>query len=222
MNKELIVANRPKSGLSEALKIVRTNLQFASVDQKLQNLLVTSSIPGEGKSFISANLAVAFSLIGCKVLIVDCDLRRGRQHEIFNIDNEKGLSNLLIDDVKTNYNNYIKETSVKNVSVLPRGVVPPNPTKLLSSDKMKSVVENLEKKYDLIIYDGTPVGGLADSLIMADIVDKVIIVCAYKVTPMKYLENTKRSLDKFKDKVAGVIVNQMPSKKNHYYNNYYS
>ena len=87
---------------------------------------------------------------------------------------------------------------------------------------MKTVLENLDKKYDLVIYDGTPVGGLADSLIMADIVDKVVIVCAYKVTPMKYLENTKRSLEKFIDKVAGVIVNQMPSKKNHYYNNYYS
>jgi len=221
MDKELIVASRPKSGLSEALKIVRTNLQFAAVDQKIKNLLITSSIPGEGKSFISANLAVAFSQVGYKVLIVDCDMRRGRQHEVFKVDNEKGLSNLLIDEVK-NYNSYIKETEIKNVSVLPRGVVPPNPTKLLSSDRMKEVVSALEKKYDLVIYDGTPVGGLADSLIMADIIDKIVIVCAYKITPMKYLENTKRALEMFKDKVAGVVVNQVPAKKNNYYNNYYS
>ena len=83
MKNELIVANRPKSGISEAVKTIRTNLQFSSIDQKVQSILVTSSVPGEGKSFVTANLAVAFAQTGSKVLIVDCDMRRGRQHKIF-------------------------------------------------------------------------------------------------------------------------------------------
>ena len=222
MEKELIVAYRPKSGISEALKIVRTNLQFASVDQKMKSLLITSSIPGEGKSFVSANLAVAFAQVGVKVLVVDCDMRRGRQHKIFGVSNDKGLSNLLIDDVKNNYADYIKKTDIKNLSVLPRGTVPPNPNKLLSSNKNAILVSTLEKKFDLVLFDGVPVGGLADSLIMADLVDKIVIVCAHKQTPMELLQNTKKALDNFKDKIAGIIVNKMPAKENSYYDNYYS
>lgn len=222
MKKELIVAYRPKSGISEALKIIHTNLQFSSIDEKVKSILVTSSIPGEGKSFISANLAVIYAQVGIKVLIVDCDMRRGRQHEIFNVSNEKGLSNLLIDNIKDSYNDYIKKTEIKNVSVLPRGTVPPNPSKLLSSERNAKLVEVLEEKYDIVIYDGVPVGGLVDSIIVADLVDKIVIVSAYKETPIEYLQNTRRALDKFKDKIAGVVLNKVPSKENNYYDNYYS
>ena len=88
MNNELIVANNPKSGVAEAIKTIRTNLLFSSVDEPVKSILMTSSMSGEGKSFVSANLAIAFAQTGVKVLIVDCDLRRGRQHKIFNIDNE--------------------------------------------------------------------------------------------------------------------------------------
>ena len=110
MNNELIVANNPKSGVAEAIKTIRTNLLFSSIDEPVKSILMTSSMSGEGKSFVSANLAVAFAQAGVKVLIVDCDLRRGRQHKIFNIDNEQGLSNLLLDDVDKNYKKYIKKT----------------------------------------------------------------------------------------------------------------
>lgn len=222
MKNELIVASRPKSGVSEAIKTVRTNLQFSSIDEKVQSILITSSISGEGKSFISSNLAVAFAQAGNKVLVVDCDMRRGRQHKIFNVENEKGLSNLLIDDVQKKHKKYIQKTEIENLFVLPMGIVPPNPSELLGSEKNKQLVQLLEEEYDTIIYDGVPVGGLTDSLIMAELVDKIVIVCAYKQTPMEYLQNTKKSLDTFKNKIAGVIVNKLPSQKNHYYNNYYS
>ena len=99
MKDELIVQKDPKSNVAEALRIVRTNLQFSAVDEKLKTILVTSSVPGEGKSFISSNLAITFALNNSKVLLVDCDMRKGRLHKIFNINNEKGLSNLLIDDM---------------------------------------------------------------------------------------------------------------------------
>ena len=222
MNNELIVANNPKSGVAEAIKTIRTNLLFSSVDEPVKSILMTSSTSGEGKSFISANLAVAFAQAGVKLLIVDCDLRRGRQHKIFNIDNEQGLSNLLLDDVEKNYKKYIKKTRYENIYVLPMGIVPPNPSELLASAKNKQLAKILKQKFDLVIYDGVPVGGLTDSIIMADLVDKIVIVSAYKVTPVEFLANTNKALEKFKDKIAGVILNKFPSSKDHYYSKYYS
>lgn len=222
MKNELIVANRPKSGISEAVKTIRTNLQFSSIDQKVQSILVTSSVPGEGKSFVTANLAVAFAQTGSKVLIVDCDMRRGRQHKIFEVENEQGLSNLLIDDVQKKYKKYIQKTNVENLYILPTGIVPPNPSELLASEKNKQLLALLEEEYDTIIYDGVPVGGLTDSVIMADVVDKIVVVCAYKETKMESLQNTIKGLDNFRNKIAGVVVNKIPSQKNNYYNKYYS
>ena len=222
MNNELIVANNPKSGVAEAIKTIRTNLLFSSIDEPVKSILMTSSMSGEGKSFISANLAVAFAQAGVKVLIVDCDLRRGRQHKIFNIDNEQGLSNLLLDDVDKNYKKYVKKTRYENIYVLPMGVVPPNPSELLASAKNKQLAKILKQKFDLVIYDGVPVGGLTDSIIMADLVDKIVIVSAYKITPVEFLANTNKALEKFKDKIAGVILNKFPSSKDHYYSKYYS
>ena len=222
MNNELIVANNPKSGVAEAIKTIRTNLLFSSIDEPVKSILMTSSMSGEGKSFVSANLAVAFAQTGVKVLIVDCDLRRGRQHKIFNIDNEQGLSNLLLDDVDKNYKKYIKKTRYENIYVLPMGIMPPNPSELLASAKNKQLAKILKQKFDLVIYDGVPVGGLTDSVIMADLVDKIVIVSAYKVTPVEFLANTNKALEKFKDKIAGVILNKCPSSKDHYYSKYYS
>ena len=218
---ELIVATNPKSSIAEAIKTIRTNLQFSSVDDKVKTILVTSSFSGEGKSFVTANLAVAFAQAGTKVLIVDCDLRRGRQHNIFHVENLEGLSNLLIDDVEKKYKHYIKKTRYENIYVLPMGIVPPNPSELLASDKNKQLVEILAKNYDLVIYDGVPVGGLTDSIIMADLVDKVVIVSAYKQTPIELLNNTKKNLEKFSDKIAGVVLNKYPATKDHYSSNYY-
>ena len=137
MKSELIVDQNPKSPISEAIKNIRTNLQFSSVDGDVKNILVTSSTAGEGKSFISSNLAVAFAKLGYKVLIVDSDLRLGRLHKVFNVSNEEGLSNLLLTDVSKKYNSFIKKTDIENVSILTRGVVPPNPSELLASDKNK-------------------------------------------------------------------------------------
>ena len=222
MKNELIVANRPKSGISEAVKTIRTNLQFSSIDQKVQSILVTSSVPGEGKSFITANLAVAFAQTGSKVLIVDCDMRRGRQHKIFEVENEQGLSNLLIDDVEKKHKKYIQKTKIDNLHILSSGIVPPNPSELLASEKNKQLLALLEAEYDTVIYDGVPIGGLTDSVIMADVVDKIVVVCAYKETKMENLQDTIKGLDNFRNKIAGIVVNKMPVQKNNYYNKYYS
>ena len=152
MRRELIVDHNPKSALSESIKNIRTNLQFSSVDGKIKNILITSSTSGEGKSFVSANLAVAFAKLGNKVLIVDCDMRLGRQHEIFGLPNTVGLSNLLIDEIEQKYGKYIQKTEIKNVSVLTRGIVPPNPSELLASEKMHYLMQILNSEYDIIIW----------------------------------------------------------------------
>ena len=219
-NAELIVAHKPKSSVAEAIKTIRTNLQFSAVNGDVKSILVTSSMPGEGKSFVASNLAVAFAQAGSKVLIVDCDMRRGRLHEIFNVNNDKGLSLLLIDEISEKSTKNFNKTEVPNLFVLPRGIVPPNPSEILASEKNKKLSEILENKFDIVIYDGVPVSGLADAIIMADLVDKIVIVSAYKQTKMEQLQNTKKALEKFQDKIAGVVLNKLPEKKNHYYSYY--
>ena len=216
---ELLVQKYPKSVVSESIKTLRTNLQFSSVDSELKTILVTSSIPGEGKSFISANLAISFTQTDKKVLIVDCDMRKGRQHRIFKLSNSKGLSNLLIDDM-TNLKDYINKTSVPGVHVITRGTVPPNPSELLNSKKNADLLRVLKAKYDVIIYDGVPCNGLPDSIIMSKLVDKVLIVSSDSMTPKSVLESTKKQLESVNAPIAGDVLNNV-NRKNSTYGKYY-
>lgn len=216
---ELLAQKYPKSVVSESIKTLRTNLQFSSVDEDIKTILITSSIPGEGKSFISANLAISFAQTDKKVLIVDCDMRKGRQHRIFKLSNSKGLSNLLIDDM-TNYKDYINKTSVDGVSVITRGTVPPNPSELLNSKKNADLIRVLKAKYDVIIYDGVPCNGLPDSIIMSKLVDKVLIVSSDSMTPKSVLESTKKQLESVNAPVAGDVLNNV-NRKNSTYGKYY-
>ena len=137
MKDELVIHTKPKSNISEDIRTIRTNLQFTSSDEESKVILVTSSIPGEGKSFISSNLAAAFAQTGESTLLIDCDLRLGRVHKIFGTSNEKGFSNLLIGQNVVDCADYIKKTSIPDLYIIPRGAVPPNPSELLNSEKMK-------------------------------------------------------------------------------------
>ena len=220
MNSELIVASSPKSLVSEGFRTLRTNLQFSTIDETLQTIAVVSSMQGEGKSYVSSNLACAFAQAGEKVLLIDCDMRKGRLHKIFNLDNEKGFSNLLISDIK-DYNDYIKKTEIKNLSVLTMGTIPPNPAELLASIKNEKLLKSLKEKFDIIIYDCVPVTGLTDSLIMAKLVDKTIIVAASKMTPVDLLQNTKKSLLNVGANIAGVVFNRVETERSAYANKYY-
>lgn len=220
-SEELIVQNNPKSRISEAIKSIKTNLQFAAVDQNIKTIMITSSVPGEGKSFIAANLASAFAASNIKVLIVDCDLRKGRQHQIFKISNNKGLSNLLIDSVD-NYKKYIKSTAYSNIKVLTSGMLAPNPSELLGSIKNKDLMEVLKKNFDIIILDCPPVNGLADSLVMTALADSVLIVCAQNRTKMALLEDTKKALVQLNAKVTGVIMNKVDVNDTDDYYRYYN
>lgn len=221
MKNEIIVDKNPKSSVAEAIRIIRTNIEFSGVDKKIQTILVTSSVPSEGKSFISANLATAFAQNGSKVLLMDCDLRKGRLHKMFAIDNEKGLSNLLLNNVELEFKNYIKKTEIENLYLLPKGIVPPNPSELLNSPKTKALLKVLTDKFDYIVLDGTPVNGLTDSLILTKYVDKTVVVAASGVTKTNEFDITKKSLESVGADIAGVIINKAPDTHSSYYGNYY-
>lgn len=221
MKDEIIVDRNPKSSVAEAIRIIRTNLEFSGVDKRVRSILVTSSIPGEGKSFISTNLATAFAQNGSKVLLMDCDMRKGRLHKIFEIENDKGLSNLLLENVEVRFNSYIRRTRIENLYLLPKGVVPPNPSELLNSPKTKVLLRTLSEKFDYVILDGTPVNGLTDSLILTKYVDKTVIVTSLNQTKTSELEFTKKSLMSVGADIAGVIVNKTSDIHGSYYGNYY-
>lgn len=215
LKEELVVATNPKEIISEQIRTIRTNLQFTSADEKIKTILITSSIPSEGKSFISSNLAAAFAQNNKKVLIVDCDMRKGRVNKIFKISNRIGLSNLLAykEDDEENLEDYVFKTKIDNLYVIPRGKVPPNPSELLNSQKTAKLISLLSEIFDYIIFDGPPVNGLSDSLIMSDYVDRTIVVTSLNSAPIELLESTKKMLTNVNAKVAGVIVNKVPRRK---------
>lgn len=212
---ELVVANFPKEVISEQIRTIRTNIQFSSADEKIKTILLTSSIPGEGKSFISSNLAIAFAQNNKKVLIVDCDMRKGRVNKLFKISNRSGLSNLLAykEDDEEDLENYVFKTKIDNLYIIPRGKIPPNPSELLNSQKTVKLISLLSEIFDYIIFDGPPINGLSDALILSDYVDRTILVNSLNLVPIDLLENSKKALNNVNAKVAGVIVNKVPRRK---------
>ena len=220
MKDELIVFSKPKSNISEDIITIRTNLKFTANDEA-KVLLVTSSVPGEGKSFISANLAAAFAQTGEKVLLVDADLRLGRVHKIFNQSVAKGFSNMLISGTSEDLPEYIKKTNIPNLYIVSRGTVPPNPSELLNSSSCKKLVNIFKENFDRVIFDGVPVNGLPDSLVLANLVDRVIIVTTIGYTSIDELNQTKKALEQIDANIAGVVVNKAPTTKRGKYSNYY-
>lgn len=221
MKSELIVNIRPKSNISENIRTIRTNLQFSTASSKMQTILLSSAISGEGKSFIAANLATAFAQTDKKVLLIDADLRRGRVHEIFKMKATKGLSNLLLEQDINELKHYVMKSNVKNLYLILRGTIPPNPSELLNSDKMEKLFHSLEKIFDYIIIDGVPTIGLPDALILSKYADAIMLVCSIKHTPMTALINAKQAFERIGVPVTGVVVNKVPNIKSNYYTAYY-
>ena len=216
---ELLVDKYPKSIVSESIKSLRTNLQFSNVDKGFKTILVTSANASEGKSFVSSNLAVSFAQANKKVLLIDCDLRKGRLHKLFNLPNLNGFSTLLTDELE-NYKKYIQKTHIKNLSIIPRGVYPPNPSELLGSQKCKDLVVALKAKYDIIIFDGAPCNGVTDSVIMSTNVDETIIVARDARTPKSTIDTARESLQKVNAHITGVVLNGVNRKIAKYYSYY--
>ena len=223
--KELIIIEKPNSSFGEEIKKVRTNLMFSKINDDMKVIMLTSSIPGEGKSFISANLAAAFAQADEKVLLIDCDLRKGRTKKIFNIPpEEKGLSDLLINRYwKNEYGDYINQTEVNNLSVIISGSYPPNPSELLASERFKELLFELKKGFDIIILDCPPIVGLNDAMVLAAKSDISVLVVNRQKTSMEVLEKSKNELEKIGVKIAGIIINgsEPSDNKYYYYGGYY-
>lgn len=225
MAADLIISNNPKSLFAESIRSIRTNIAFASLDKATKIILNTSPEAGDGKSFVTANLAVAYAQEGKKVLLIDADLRRGRQHEIFEVMNvtSGGYTNLML-NYKENIvlEKYIFPTFDKNVDLLPTGPMPPNPVELLGSENNKKLLAKLKKKYDLIVIDCPPVIGLSDALILANMSDINIVTVSAKKTRFENLERTQKLFEQANAKISGVILNKAPMASNHYYSYYYA
>lgn len=225
MKNELITFVSPKTQISEVFRTLRTNIQFMNVDGKLKSLLVTSTVPGEGKSWVSANLAITFAQAGKRVLIVDADMRKGRQHELFELKNTKGLSNYLIMTTKESsldsIGEYIQNTLVDNLYVMTAGMVPPNPSELLTSQKMVDLIKYLEKIFDIVIFDGTPSTIVTDAIILSKFVNTTLIVAGHKITKTDDLSQVKRNITNVGGKIAGVVLNKMPTVRRKSKNGYY-
>ena len=221
MKDELIIYSRPKSNISEDIRTIRTKLKYICKNHKSKVLLITSSVPREGKSFISSNLALTFAGVDETVLLIDSDMRLGRIHNIFHISNNKGFSDLLISDTVKDAVKYIQESEFSNLYVIPRGVEPPNPSELLNSEILPDSIEYMKKKFDHIIFDGVPINGLPDSLVLAGLVDEVILVTAAGDTSIDDLNAAKKSLENINAKIAGVIVNKVKSSHADKYGSYY-
>ena len=227
MKKELVAELDPKSPISEVFRTLRTNIQFMNTKGKLKSILITSTLPGEGKSWVSSNLAVTFAQAGKKVILVDADMRKGRVYSIFGASPRPGLSNYLsgVDwnngDASEDLADYIQETEVDNLYVIPAGNVPPNPSELLVSDRMQDLMTKINDLCDIIIFDGTPSQLVTDALILARIVDSTVIVTASKQTKKEDLKRVIRNINNVGGKIAGVIVNKIEVDAKKYEQSYY-
>ncbi len=213
MKRELITYQNPKSPISEIFRTLRTNIQFMNTNKKMQTLLITSTFPAEGKSWVTSNLAVTFAQTGKKVILIDADMRKGVQYKIFGVSPKPGLSNYLSDRIEksdTNVVNYIQETKVENLHVLVAGNVPPNPSELLVSPQMIELIETLKQLCDIVIIDGTPSELVTDSVILSRIVDSTVIITAYKETKKDNLEHIIKNIQNVGGKIAGIVYNKIP------------
>ena len=228
MRKEVIVQQDPKSPISEIFRTLRTNIQFMNTKGKLKTVLVTSTLAGEGKSWVSSNLAVTFAQAGKKVVLLDADMRKGRQFSIFGVSPRPGLSNYL-SGVGANENeenpkeliDYIQETPVKNLYLMAAGNIPPNPSELLITPQMVDLLEQLKEICDIVIIDGTPSQLVTDSLILTRLVDSTLIVTASKQTKKEDLKRVIANIQNVGGKIAGVVVNKVAISTKKYEQSYY-
>ena len=192
MKKELIAQRSPKSPIAETFRTLRTNIQFMNSQKDLKTILVTSTMPGEGKSWISSNLAITFAQAGKKVVIIDADMRKGRLGTMFSMPSTPNyLSGIDERGKEIDILKYVKATEIENLYLIPAGNIPPNPSELLASEKTIEMLEKLKNVFDIIVLDGTPALLVTDALILARLADTTMIVTAYKSTKKDDLAKVK-------------------------------
>ncbi len=218
---ELILAYNSDSAPAEAFRTLRTRLQFSKLEpEPIKTILVTSSMPREGKTIISANLAASFSL-SFKVLLLDCDFRKPRLHNVFNMKRYPGLCDYLFGTVALE--DAMRKTNFENLTLMPCGTVPTNPAELIASKHMQSFLNSIKPKFDYIIVDSPPLATVTDAELLSSYVDGTVVVSLANKTRMDLLINTIDTLNKINDSFIGVVLNNFDFQATYgsYYKYYY-
>ena len=214
-----ITSEMPKSISAEAYRSLRTSIKFSSVDKPIKTIVVTSSIPGEGKSTISENLAITLSQSGARVLLIDCDLRKPSIHKKFRVLNDLGLTDILVD--KCSLKDVIKKID-EYLFMITAGTIPPNPSEIVGSNSMEDLIKELSLSFDYIVMDTPPVIPVTDPLLLAAKSDATIIVVRARKTKEKIIRQTYDELIKVNSNIIGSILNDSETKTNNSYYEYYA
>ncbi|MCB8978366.1 MAG: polysaccharide biosynthesis tyrosine autokinase [Ardenticatenaceae bacterium] len=214
---KLITVSDPRSPTSEAYRVLRTAIQFSVVDKKNSLLLLTSGVSGEGKSTTAANLSVVMAQAGHNVLLVDGDLRRPSQHSIFTLPNKRGVTSLLLKlnvedsdiDVRNLVEDIVQPTKVEGLQVMTCGPIPPNPSELLGSTKMRRLLEVLEGLYDFVIVDSPPALSVTDAAVLSAIAGTTLIVVRANKSRKDEFKQVVERLDDVNANIAGAVLNSL-------------
>lgn len=219
VNNSLITHLDPKSPVAEAFRTLRTNLQFSALDRELRTLLVTSAGPGEGKSTITLNLAIAITQSGKEVILVDADLRKPMIHKLFGLRNEIGLTNILVHGPAEEA---LQETAVPNLKVVTSGPIPPNPAEMLASGMMDKVRDFLKERAEMVLFDCPPVVAVTDAAVLSRKVDGVLLVVQLGAVEREAARQAKALLENVDAPLLGVVINNVAESSGYYYYYYYT
>lgn len=204
-----------KFKITEAYKAIRTNVSFSLIEKKCKRIIITSSRPSEGKSTMSVNIAVSMAQTEARVLLIDADLRRPKVHRFLNLKNSLGITNYLSGMNKLD--EIIRDTSYPNLKIITAGSLAPNPSELLSSELFSELLDKLEKDYDYIFIDSTPINVVSDALPVVKLCHGVIMVVREKISTYTELDNALKKLELIDAKVLGLILNGASTPRHHYY-----
>jgi capsular exopolysaccharide synthesis family protein len=205
----LITLTDPRSPAAEAYRTLRTNLYFSSLDRTLETLLVTSAAPGEGKSTCLSNLAVAMAQGDKRTILVDADLRRPSLHTLFDVNDNPGLTTMLVQDSALAEPPLVA-TPVGNLWLLPSGPLPPNPAEILGSRRMEEVVTALQSRADIILFDAPPVIAVTDAAVLGTKVDGVLLVVRAGKTRREHALRARELLERVNVHLVGAVLNDAP------------
>lgn len=217
----LIMLKAPRSPTAEAIRSLRTAIRMAGATKAVHSLLITSAGPGEGKTFITTNLAISLAQSGKRVILVDLDLRRPQVHKRFGLRAEPGFTNLVVDRAEYTLEQILQPTLTPNLRILTCGTIPPNPAELLGAESTLALLQSLQEAADIIIYD-TPPATVTDALLIAPQVDGVIQVVGARNQRIDLVRRTKDLLERSGARIIGPVLNRVAHSDLGYYANYYA
>jgi capsular exopolysaccharide synthesis family protein len=215
---EIIVHHKPKSTVAEGFRSLRTAVLFSSPDNPPKTILVTSFIPKEGKTFITVNLALVIAYAGESVLLMDADMRKPQLHKMFDLENRKGLSNVIMGEEPPIHKSILHE----KLDVMTCGPVPPNPAEILGSKRMAEFMEQMKGRYDKVVIDTPPISSVTDAVVLSRLADSIIYVVHGGMTTRETAMHGSKIMRDVDAKVIGAVLNNIDiGRENYYYSHYY-